>query len=325
MSLFRRFIFQFIVPAIVLGLLFASHSHLAARPETGHKGSAKGSSWLGISIQNISEEIMEATGLKTAQGVLVNEVFDDTPAEKGGLKAGDVLKKYNDEEIEEVEQFVGLVRESEPGDEVKLTLTRDDQEVELDVEIGERPEEYHLEMSREGWPNIHEHRGFEPLSDSFQLQSGGYIGVKIQDLNPQLAEAFGLKKDEGALVLEAEEDGPAFEAGIRGGDIIIKVDDDEIDDTGSLKSVIREKDEGDEVEITVLRNKKKKSFKVTVGESPGFSSIERHLGMIDLGDELEGLKDIRIEIQTDIKEEIAKLKEEMKALKDELEELKRDN
>jgi C-terminal processing protease CtpA/Prc len=321
MSLFRRFNFQSIVLAVALGLVLTSYSPLPAGSEPGHKGSG----WLGISIQDISEEIMEATGLKTDQGVLVNEVFDDTPAEKGGLKAGDVLKKFNDEKIEEVGQFVGLVRESKPGDSVKLTVSRDDQEMEMDVEIGERPEEHHLEMSREGWPDIHEHKGFKPFSHSFQFPSGGYIGVKIQDLNSQLAEAFGLKKVAGALVLEAEEDGPAFEAGIRGGDIIVKVGDDEIDDTGSLKSAIREKDEGDEVEITVLRNKKKKSFKVTIGESPGFSSIEKHLGMIDLGDELEGLKDIRIEIQTDIKEEMAKLKEEMKELKDELKELKKDN
>jgi serine protease Do len=260
--------------------------------------------------------------------VLINEVMEESPAAKSGLEAGDVITKYGDTDVEGTDQFVDLVHMSSPGDEVVLTAIRDGKKKEFVVEIGKREFEskHDLEFFGEGGPYIFKHKEVEPFFHSLDLPGfacGGYIGVRIHDLNSQLAEAFDLKEAEGVLVLEAEEDSPAYKAGIRGGDVIVKVNDEEIADTHHLQSVIRQKEENEEIKVTVRRNKREKTFDVTVAESPGLSSIRKKID-IDLDDELAGLEDLHIEIQTELDEELAELKEELEILKDELKELKKE-
>jgi serine protease Do len=307
----------------LLSFLIIFPNSLIAGTHSGHSDWSGGSGWLGISIQDITEGIKEASGLQSEEGVLVNEVVEGSPAEKSGMKAGDVVLKYDGVDILDSSQFVKLVRETDPAEEVKISLLRDGKEKDISVEVGERPEKlgHHENFGdRESWILKHE-EGF-PFSFDIPKISGGHIGVLVEDMNPQLAASFGIKEVNGALVLEANEDGPAYEAGIRGGDIILKVDDMEIDDTGKLRSAIRKKEKGEAVELTVIRKKKRKTFKVTVDDSPGFPSLNKKIEIFKLDDELGHLEDIHLEVQGVVHEELAKLKEEMEALKEELEVLK---
>ncbi len=327
MKVLRRYHSVCLVQFVMMGILLSLPGRLMADDTKVKVLSSKDHGWLGVSIQEIDEGIMEASDLEDEQGVLVNEVFEESPAEKAGLKSGDVITKFRGTEIKGISHFVGLVHESEPGEKVTLTLIRDGKTKEVDVEIGERPyEKHHIELFGDGKHPKFEHREAWPHSYSFSTSwfGGGYIGVRIQDMNDQLADALGLKEANGALVIEAEEDGPAYEAGIRGGDVIVKVDGEEIADSDDLRSVIGEKEEGDEVEVTVYRNKKEKSFKVAVSESPGLSSIRKKIEIIDLDKELEGLDDLHIELQSEIEEELANLKEELEALKEQLKEMKKE-
>jgi C-terminal processing protease CtpA/Prc len=324
MKVLRPYHFLYPVLFVIMGLLLSRPGQLMGDETKVKVLSSKDHGWVGVSIQEISEEIREAKDLGDDQGVLVNEVFEESPAEKAGLETGDVITKFRGTEIEGISHFVGLVQESKPGEKVALELVRDGKRKNLEVEIGERPyEKHHIKLYGKGKHPEFEHREIWPHSSfSVPFFGGGYIGVKIHDLNDQLADALGLKVDDGAFVIEAEEDGPAYEAGIRGGDVIVKVDDEEIADPDELRSVIGEKEEGDEVEVTVYRNKKEKSFKVTVAESPRLSSIRKHIETLDFDEDLLELEDLQIDIRSEIEEEMAELKEELEALKEQLKEMK---
>ena len=320
---------QCVIPILALAFLsipLAGPGELEAGSATPHVVSPEGSGWLGISIQEITEGIKEAAGLTIDNGVLINEVFEGSTAEEAGLEPGDIILEFEGEEVEDVRHLVRLVRESEPGDQVHLTILRDRKEEEVAVEVGERKGEFEHELFGEGGPRPPRHEGHEPFSYSYTLPhfGGPRIGVKVQDLNPQLAEAMGLKEAEGTMVIEADEDGPAYEAGIRGGDVIVEVDGEEVEGKADLRSIVGEKEDGDEVAVTVIRKGAEQTFTVKVEESPGLSVIKERIEGFDLDDEIEELKDIRIEVQTEIEEKVAKLREELDALKKELEELKKD-
>ncbi len=309
--------------AAVLSSLFLFPALMTAGTHSKQVDRGGGSGWIGIAIQDITEGIKEASGLKTEDGVLVNEVTEGSPAEKGGLSAGDVLLKYDGARIEDSSQFVELVRETAPGSEAKISLLRDGKEMEITVEVGERPDWItRYEIPGEGEPWISRHQEGFPFVLDIPKISGGHIGVLVEDMNPQLAVALGVKEVDGAFVIEANEDGPAYKAGIRGGDIILKVGDKEVDDTASLRSAIHERKKGEEVELTVLRKKERKTFSVTVEESPGFPSFDKDIKIFRHDDEHSGLEDMRHEVHGAVDREMAKLKEELEALKEELKELK---
>ncbi len=293
-----------------------------------HIISADSDGWLGVSIQDISEAIKEASGLDTDKGILINEVMDKSPAQEAGLETGDIVRTFNGEDIEDTRQFVQMVRESSPGDEARLSVIRDGSDREIEVQIGERPKNSNEELFGRSGPPALEHREMLPFSIDLPELEGNYIGVRIEEMNSQLAEALELKKAEGVLVIEAEEDGPAYEAGIRGGDVITKIDDEEISDADALRTVISRKEKGDKVKVSVIRDEKTKNFDVTIEESPFLSSYRGKIVIPDvddeLGDGLEKFKEFRFEIQDGLKDEMASLKEELDKLKTQLDELKKE-
>ncbi len=254
-------------------------------------------------------------------------MMEDSPAQKAGLETGDIILKFNGEDIEDTRQFVEMVRESSPGDDASLTLIRDDHEKEIDVQIGERHRNSHEELFGHSGPPALEHREILPFSIDLPELAVNYMGIRVEDMNPQLADALELKKAEGVLVIEADEDGPAYAAGIRGGDVITKIDDEEISNGDELRSVISSKEKGDEVKVSVMRDEKTKTFDVTISESPFLSSCRGKLIIPDVNDELsdglEKIKEFRFEIQGDLEEEMASLKEELDKLKTQLDDLKK--
>ena len=123
--------------SLILGILtlfvisFFSFSILAAEAKSASRG------WLGIYIQNISTELMEAMDLSSLKGVLVNKVVDDSPADKGGVERGDVIIKFDNKRVVDTDQFIKLVRKTKPLDRVNIVIIRDDDEKVITVKMGE--------------------------------------------------------------------------------------------------------------------------------------------------------------------------------------------
>ena len=314
----KRSIVIMILLAFVASMITATPVGAEKYKERSKKG------WLGVYIQDITGDLKEAMDLKSKRGVLIRDVVEDSPADEAGIKQEDVIIIFDGKKVRDSSHLTRLIRDSSPGEKVKLKILRDDKEKTITVILGKRPkDEFFYEYEFE--PLLREGKRIKPYTYSFCLFSGSRIGVKVQDLTEQLGDYFGVEDGEGALITEVEEDMPAFKAGLKAGDVIVEVDGEEIDDTQELMEVISEKEEGDKVKIKVIRDRKSKSFEVEVEEEEEWSSFD-FSGLEKLKILPEKLHTPKIflekEYSSKLEEAMEELREELEELKEELEDLK---
>jgi serine protease Do len=160
--------------------------------------------YLGVNIQPITSELASALQLKDTEGALVADVVPGSPADKAGIKRGDVILAYNKKPVKESRDLPSMVAGTPVGDEAGVTLLRDGKESQLSVRIAKlRPEESGPE---------------EPGQTA-----KGKWGMALQDVSPQVARKLGLKTEHGALVVNVQPESPAERAAIRKGDVILEV------------------------------------------------------------------------------------------------------
>jgi serine protease Do len=157
--------------------------------------------YLGIYIQDLNQELAESFGLKSAEGILVSDVNADSPAEKAGVKQGDVILELNGRKVSNVGEFRNTVASNPPGTELKLLVSRDGKKIELAAKSGE------LSGDAE--------------SGEQAAESADKLGLTVKDVTPDLARQYGLEAKEGAIVTEVAPDGVAAAAGIRAGHVIV--------------------------------------------------------------------------------------------------------
>ena len=233
-----------------------------------YKGSKK--AWLGVSTQTVNYDLAETFDLPVKYGVVVNEVVEDSPADEADLREDDVIVGLDGSKITNADELVEMIDEHHPGDEVILTVMREDDEVELTVTLEKRPGHDKSIWLSKGPKNY----GYLYSLDYDEERS--YLGVSLLDLTSQLGNYFGLDKGRGALITEVIEDSPAMEAGLKAGDVIVSIDDDEIFDSEDVRDLISEKESGDKVEVTVVRDKKERKFSVELTEAEEESDVYSH-------------------------------------------------
>ncbi len=167
--------------------------------------------YLGVRPQEITQEIKEAMGLKSTEGVLIGEVVEKTAADKAGLKEGDVIVKFDGKKVTDVEQFRRMVAETKPGKEVEIEIIRDGKTMTLTAKLQEMPDEISSTPTE------------EPEEEP-EIKS--WLGMKVRV--PTSAEKENAKVKSGVVVDEIESGSIAEQAGIREGDIILKIDKYEI-------------------------------------------------------------------------------------------------
>ncbi len=177
--------------------------------------------WLGVAIQRITPEIKEKFGLKTTQGALIGEVNRDSPAEKGGLKMGDVIVSFDGKKVKEMKELPSMVAETPVGKKVEIIVIRKGKEKRLTLKIGELKEE--TRMAATTTPEIEE---------SF--------GLSVQELTPELAESLSLKGEKGVVVSGVRKGSPASEAGLQRGDLIQEIEHEPIGNMDDYKRIMGE-------------------------------------------------------------------------------------
>jgi len=181
--------------------------------------------WLGVYIQDITPELAKKFGLEEGlKGVLVSKVIEKSPAEKAGIKQGDVIVKFDGKPVHSGHELAIMVSQTKVGKEVEITVVRDGKTVTKSVEIGKQKEE---KVAEEGTSKAPEELGFE-----------------VQELTPELAKHLGLKIKEGILVVNVDRDGPAYEAGLRRNDVIVEVNRRKVKTLDAFEKAISKKSEG---------------------------------------------------------------------------------
>jgi len=206
-----------------MGIGFAIPSNLAHKVYdqlVDHGSVTRG--WLGVGIQQLSPDLARSFNLEGKKGAIVSEVKgDDSPAARAGLKAGDVIVGFNGQPVDSDTTLVRLVADVRPGQVVEVQYYRDGELKSTEVELGTRAVNAQLE---------------EPESERTER---GRLGVSVQDLTPQIASQLGISTDSGVVVLEVAPAGPAADAGVRRGDIILEANREAVRNVDDLETQLR--------------------------------------------------------------------------------------
>jgi serine protease Do len=239
---------------------------------------AGASSYLGIGVQDIDSERAKTLKLKEDRGAEVTNVTDDSPAAKAGIKEGDVITEYNGQPVEGGAQLTRMVRETPVGRQVKVTVWRNGAPQALTATVEARKGATYFSSGSGGtWvmpempamppmpptvemPHIEIPR-FQVLGQSMTL---GIMGESLAN-EEQLADFFGVK--EGVLVKEVIRNSPAEKAGIKAGDVIVKVDDNKVYNTQDITSALRSARSKKTYTVVVVRAKKEMPITVTTEQT----------------------------------------------------------
>jgi len=271
--------------AVLLGLL--AGLPLAAFQPQAHPGAAAngpmylafaggaGTSFLGVNIAEVDAERAKALKLPAEQGVEITRVETDSPAEKAGLKVGDVVLEYNGERVEGMEQFGRMVRETPAGRKVTLQISRGGALQKLTAAIGSRgkyPPEGFMVMPRLEIPDFR----MPDIGEGFPAWRSGMLGVETESLNPQLADFFGVKQ--GVLIRAVVSGSPAEKAGIKAGDVLTKVDDQDVTTPGQVSGAIQAARKRHSFSLRLVRNRREMTVTATLDDDhsawPGFPPSE---------------------------------------------------
>lgn len=192
--------------------------------------------WLGVVIQDVTRELAESFGLDKPKGALVSRVVSDSPAAEAGFKAGDVILKFDGKEVETSSDLPPIVGRTMVGKEVNVIVMRDNKRTTLGVTIEELPEDEELAAS-----------GSKP--GRFVAEN---LSMEVAEIRPQQREKLDVES--GGVVVMKVEKGPAINAGIRPGDVILTMNNVEIEDAHQFIEVAKDLPTGKPIPVLVQRS-----------------------------------------------------------------------
>jgi S1-C subfamily serine protease len=227
-----------------------------------------GSGWLGVEIGEVTAEKAKDLKLTAQRGVVVMDVEPDGPAAKAGLKENDVITQYDGQVVEGTVQFRRLVRETPTGRTVALAISRNGATQNVSVELGERSAFFERRMKGK-MRDFDNAFAFSMPNQDFTLAMPPVdarmpsLGINAEDLSGQLGSYFGAPDGTGILIREVRSGTAADKAGLKAGDVIVKVDGKPIRTLADLRAELREKSDQKTVALGIIR--KAAEMSVTVG------------------------------------------------------------
>ncbi len=199
--------------------------------------------WLGISVQDVTDDIAANMKLKNINGALVGQVFEGDPADKAGIKTGDIITEIAGKKVQNTQDLLRIVAALKVGDKAAVKVIRDGRERGVDVIIGERKEG--KEIARKG--KLDEH-----------------YGMTVQEITPEMARHFRLSDKYGIIITNVQEGSPSDNAGLKAQDIILQINKARI---SSLKDFVTEMTK-DSQEGTIL-------LLIKRGETTFFATLKK--------------------------------------------------
>jgi serine protease Do len=265
--------------AVALGTLLTAHACWAAGealPAHFTQGfllyDAQG--YLGVYLRDVDSERATALRLKDAHGAEVVTVDHDAPAVKSGLKIHDVILQLDGQAVDNLDQLRRRLHEMPPGRTVTLLVSRDGNPINITVQLCDQ-----TVLQQQAWSqHFSVPEPPRPAGESFLGTSGlaapAFLGTMIPralyvgaDLNPvrtQLADYFGVKSGTGLLVESVDDQSPAARAGLKAGDVVVKVESAQMTSRNDWLKAIRNH-RGQMVQVTVMRNKQEMTLSMSAG------------------------------------------------------------
>jgi len=270
------------------------------------------SSYLGVDIADVTTERLTALKLKEEKGVEVTMVDQDAPAGKAGIKEHDVILTMNGASVESGAQLRRMIHETPAGRTVSLGLSRDGMPMTIKVQLADKhsefamahpkAKEFHFEM-----PTVPPMPDVDiPSINMVVVTSSARSGLMVENITPQLGEFFGVKNGNGVLVRSVEKGSRAEKAGLRAGDIIVKVNDQAVHDTSDFSHAVKSRS-GNAVHVEVIRDKKEQNLNLTLPSRK------------ESGELLDDESSEDLEIDADSAVELGELQDEIAKLRPQLE------
>jgi serine protease Do len=191
--------------------------------------------WLGALIQDLNQDLSNSFGYKGTEGVLLGDVLDDGPAAEAGLKAGDVIVKYDGMKMEDSNQLRHTVASTSPGSDVPVVVFRDGKEQTFTVHIKQM--ENASQVARVGG------------------ESSADLGLSVQTLTPELGKELGYEaREQGVVVVQVEPGSVAASLDIQPRDLIVTVGDEPIHNTSDFRKALSDKDLSKGIRMQVKRD-----------------------------------------------------------------------
>jgi serine protease Do len=200
-------------------------------------------SWLGVAIQDMNEELARSFKLNQKSGALITEVSKDSPAERAGLKKGDVIIRFDGKPVNDVADLRNRVALLSPGTAIECVIFRKEKEQTISVKVEEQPAEL---TSKKGAPD----------EQIFQK-----LGMSLQDLTPDLARQLGYAPEQGVLIAGIDPGSPAALARIPVGALIEEVNHAPVHTIQELQQIL-EKDKGGDDILLLIRHGRQSHFVV---------------------------------------------------------------
>src|SRR5690242_18237309 len=334
--------------AILIGVVGLGAS--AARAAT-----AGDTPWLGVYTQELTPSLR--TGLDfSGDGVLVNRVIPESPADRAGLRKGDIIVGVNSRTPRSPDDLANMVQGGRVGQSVRLEVVRDNERRSLSATLAARPDRDDDQTWTNGRDDDEDHDS-EPAPDSddvptprapgaprtpdsprvhvyrfkgtpgegmsgdmgmpgdvMRMMGRGRLGVRVEALNSDLAEALGASGSKGALVVEVLKDTPAERAGLKAGDVITAVGEQKVYDAGDLIEALGKSDQ--KVTLTVLRRGARRTVSA---ELEGGMGSMRMFENGPLGDRVRAQGD-----DNELRDQVRQLRDEVRQLREQLRDQRHD-
>lgn len=177
--------------------------------------------FIGVILQQIDQDLAQAFGLNKVEGALIAEVSKGSPAEKAGLKQGDVILKYNGQPVENIAALRNAIAMMQPGSVIKLSIIRDKQPLEISLETTAFPE-----------------------NKEIAARANNALGIEVENLNAEIARNLGFVEEKGVVITFVDPNSAAGLVGIKKGALILTVNQKKVENKDQFYSILAEAEKG---------------------------------------------------------------------------------
>ncbi len=259
--------------------------------------------WIGVYVQDLDRELRRYLDLDERYGAFINDGVSGGPADDAGLQEEDLIIKFDGKRIRDTDDLIRAVRRTRPDKKVEVEIIRDKQKKTVQLTVGERRSRYSADDRRRD-------------RRVMVFRDRPWLGIRMTDLNEDLAHYFSVGKNSGVLILEVEKNSPAEEAELKAGDVIFEIANRTVSSVEDVFDILADFRRGDEIEIKIKRRGEEQTVKVTLERPPHsyhFDFLPEQAGNYDelrawkndWRDELRQLQhDLKYNLRPDLDDEI---------------------